>query len=384
MFLICRGCGRPLAGVADPENTVCPACGRLFSESPSETAHIRACFRTENALQQARDDLRSYIVNCAAGIRLFGELYAGVSGAGAENGVGRLCEEKAQSLLSRLDNPSLTTCLVLDRERRRAKMYERKKLCKQNNVARLIVSLASIVLLLLAGPFFLLRDGKSPAAVEIGDTGIPVLSPFVLTADRCIEAGAQQELLEYLKGSDSDAALLLTGRPLGRYSWQALDIRGSLALLITRDIVMLGSGLVPGDRQASGSWQDSPVRAWLNGEFLSALSEADSDCAMPVGTEHGNVGNRYYGLEDQAPTTDRVFLLDIDEVRRYFPDDESRVARYQGEPHWWFLRTDGRYPDRSAVVSSNGNVYMAGYLKSDVRGGVRPALWIPVGSAEDM
>jgi hypothetical protein len=108
-----------------------------------------------------------------------------------------------------------------------------------------------------------------------------------------------------------------------------------------------------------------------------------------------------------AATNDRIFLLSIEEVVRYFGDsgqlangnpnnswvmddryNSARIAYTAvasswgarvGDSWWWWLRSPGQFYYRAAGVHSTGRVYVSG---SNVCGddghfgGIRPALWL--------
>ncbi len=88
-------------------------------------------------------------------------------------------------------------------------------------------------------------------------------------------------------------------------------------------------------------------------------------------------------------TTDKVFLLSIDEVKKYFHSDEARkvkataYAKAQGAyvnsdngNSWWWLRSPGYITGRAAYVLTYGSIYYNGDYVDNSFGTVRPALWI--------
>jgi hypothetical protein len=71
------------------------------------------------------------------------------------------------------------------------------------------------------------------------------------------------------------------------------------------------------------------------------------------------------------------FLLSLAEALRYFPDDASRVALYQGLPRAWWLRDIG-IRNHAAFVGKDGQVSAHGYRVDCTWCGVRPAKWVKV------
>lgn len=135
----------------------------------------------------------------------------------------------------------------------------------------------------------------------------------------------------------------------------------------------------------SGTWDVSPIRQWLNGEFMNAVftEEEQSRIAAVTLTNHGNIKSRKKG---GAETTDRVFLLSMDEVEAYLPTQRLRRApataytafqmHGQASLGVWATRTpgNGKHKKPASVsvdgftVNHEGNA-RAYYL-------LRPALWL--------
>ena len=93
-----------------------------------------------------------------------------------------------------------------------------------------------------------------------------------------------------------------------------------------------------------------------------------------------------------APDTqDCVFLLSLDELNAYFPDEASRtadateyavaqggrVSRETGKTYWW-LRTKATPEDAALMVRYDGAVNEFGdSMEADIYT-VRPAIWVSV------
>ena len=174
------------------------------------------------------------------------------------------------------------------------------------------------------------------------------------------------------------------GEPI---AWRVLDIEDDRALLISEDVLELrqydgleryyGERLSDADidwNSVSITWADSEIRAWLNDDFLSEAFSAGERRAIRL-SEISNPDNPKYGTLGGRDTEDRVFLLSIDEAERYFASSSDRIARYEGEAWWWWLRSPGIGSSYAAIVSYNGDVYDDGYIVYS-NYGVRPALYI--------
>ena len=200
----------------------------------------------------------------------------------------------------------------------------------------------------------------------------------------------------------------------GPYDWRVLDVQGSRALIITDRVI---DYKMYHHTWEAVTWETSEIRRWLNDDFLNRFSQQEqerittttvvnhdnpwdfSDCCGYVSTPGGN------------NTIDRVFLLSIDEVLRYFGDSgmvargavmgvhernddvyhelfswgildhysEARIAlRLGGSARWWWLRSPGDSPRRAAIVGPDGRLILRGdsvFWVGD-GDGVRPALWL--------
>ncbi len=62
------------------------------------------------------------------------------------------------------------------------------------------------------------------------------------------------------------------------------------------------------------AWETCSLRSWLNNDFLHAAFSEEEQGHIPEVTL-ANEDNSYYGTEGGNETTDRVFLLSVDEVR---------------------------------------------------------------------
>lgn len=70
-------------------------------------------------------------------------------------------------------------------------------------------------------------------------------------------------------------------------------------------------------------------------------------------------------------TEDKIFLLSVDEAKKYFKNDNDRMSN-----SWYWLRTSGTRGDScAACVSSDGRISEVGD-GVPATFGVRPALWI--------
>ena len=132
--------------------------------------------------------------------------------------------------------------------------------------------------------------------------------------------------------------------------WRVLEKSGGELLLMSESILdcVRYHGTEGRDNV---QWQDSLIRAWLNNDFFNkafgTLSKAEQDCIVTSSSTGNGVfwhsdskvvcwqednwrENRYtYDADGCADTRDKVFLLNVEEARRYFgKDGEIQITRY--------------------------------------------------------
>lgn len=184
------------------------------------------------------------------------------------------------------------------------------------------------------------------------------------------------------------------GKPLDTYirqpiEWLVLekDIKNGRALLLSKYVLdwegfancpILGSGY-------ETSWKESYLRLWLNDEFLKENFSAEEQ-ALILPIDHAEDG-----IYDEE-VIDRVFLLSLDEVKKYFPNQEEAVAYMhdilsvwhsgtQDSPieldydtYFWWTRTSGATKDLVVCVDWDGELYESDSNADET--GVRPAVWV--------
>ena len=165
--------------------------------------------------------------------------------------------------------------------------------------------------------------------------------------------------------------------------WQVLAIENGRALLLSRyglETKMFHNTM------ADITWDNSDLRNWLNGSFYNN-SFTSSEKARIQKVWNSNPDNTENGIEGPNDTQDNIFLLSIDEAKKYLLTDSSRLceATYHakqngalvnpdGYSSWW-LRTPSRRRQRNAFVLANGSV-SGGTIVANEDFVVRPALWL--------
>ena len=142
---------------------------------------------------------------------------------------------------------------------------------------------------------------------------------------------------------------------------------------------------------ASVSWETCSMRKWLNETFFGSAFTPGEQAMIPSATVAAD-RNPDYRTHPGYDTTDKVFLLSLTEVRRYFDSDAEReclateYAKAQkaftepGGNCWWWLRSPGVDSYYASFVYTDGSDYSRGYIVSNDFGAVRPAMWIDLGA----
>ena len=163
----------------------------------------------------------------------------------------------------------------------------------------------------------------------------------------------------------------------GQYNWQVLDIQDNKALLLLDGLLKKPRWYH--NKQEPVTWETCKLREWLNHKWFNRkFTDKEKDCILKV--VNANNDNACYGTKGGNDTKDKVFLLSINEYKRYREIINNSAS-------WWWLRSPGNYPSSAAYVSKTGSLGMYGFLVSSSGGigvRVRSALWLDIESYKSM
>jgi len=150
------------------------------------------------------------------------------------------------------------------------------------------------------------------------------------------------------------------------------------------------------------TWETCTLRKYLNGEFLNKFGQEEQ--GLIIEKTIGNPNNLWYIIKGGRDTTDKIFLLSLEEADEYFGNsgdyknkrkinsywfsnkyDADRAAKYDEKSDstdWWWLRSPGYSSFGAAYVGNGGVVDVDGYGVFYLSGGVRPALRVNLKSYE--
>ena len=176
----------------------------------------------------------------------------------------------------------------------------------------------------------------------------------------------------------------------GAVEWLVLDKKDGKALLISK-YCLDAKEYDKNEKNEFVTWETSTLRQWLNSCFINEAF-TDEEKALICDTYLQNPDNPEYGTDGGNDTTDKVFLLSIDEATRYFASDKARMAEAtdyakdkgifvseENGKSWWWLRSLGRNNSDAAYVDIGGSVRNYGSYANDGESGVRPAMWVNIG-----
>lgn len=141
------------------------------------------------------------------------------------------------------------------------------------------------------------------------------------------------------------------------------------------------------DQGVAVTWETCSLRRWLNKEFFNTAFSGEAQAMIPTVTVSADK-NPEYSTDPGKATQDKVFLLSIVEVNKYFMTDGARQCtptayaeaqrawRYKnGFCHWW-LCSPGHYHSFASHVRDDGYVSLMGGSVDTYSNAVRPAIWI--------
>jgi len=109
----------------------------------------------------------------------------------------------------------------------------------------------------------------------------------------------------------------------GAYDWFILDQQDDRALILTEKVI---EKRAYHHCECEITWETCDMRQYLNGEFYHAFSASDRARIIEVINE--NHDNPWYGTRGGSSTSDKIFLLSIGEVIKYFGDSGQIITRY--------------------------------------------------------
>ena len=153
-----------------------------------------------------------------------------------------------------------------------------------------------------------------------------------------------------------------------------LEKQGNKALLLSKYILSYNSYNY---EYVNITWENCNCREWLNSDFMKQnFSQNEQNSLLTTDV----INNDNYNNEGGNTTKDKLFLLSIDEFKKYFNKNSQAIAKHKYDSnHWhrgiWWLRSPGEEQSWAACVTDGGYLaYEGNYVT--VEYGIRPALWV--------
>ena len=165
--------------------------------------------------------------------------------------------------------------------------------------------------------------------------------------------------------------------------WYVLEEQEGKMLVVSKNVLEARAYHAPG---GAITWEDSEIRAYLNSEFIEKTFSA-AEQAKIIETTIVNASNSQYGIVGGNDTTDKVFLLSLNEAEKYMGSGVELLRGIDitsGEVTWWHLRSPGEATDVNASVNAIGLIDYHGVFDgvTDPTGGIRPAMWVSTAKVE--
>ena len=180
----------------------------------------------------------------------------------------------------------------------------------------------------------------------------------------------------------------------GGHDWRVLAVQDGNALLISDKVIEVKKYH---EQNEKITWVNCSLRRYLNETFYNTFSEAEQSRILE--TRLRSYNNPLFGTDGGKYTNDKVFVLSIEEVVKYFGDsnqlrDKNRNTKYfindnfnnvrkavnmEYAPSCWWLRSPGNTQNFVACVTSDGRIAVSGDFVNRSNGfvlGVRPVLWL--------
>ena len=187
-------------------------------------------------------------------------------------------------------------------------------------------------------------------------------------AKKCYEKANEARYKQLLSGQKQAAMGKIGDLVLfGKYEWYIIDKTDEHCTLLCKKNLRAKSYH---DECVPITWENCYLRKWLNEEFINEFTAEEK--ALIAYTTIVNSDNAKYKTKGGNNTVDRIFLLSLDEAKKYFSDDKSCDL---GSTCW--LRSPGIRQNFAAYVDSAGSLHDSGNVVYDGYGVypmVRPAL----------
>jgi len=230
----------------------------------------------------------------------------------------------------------------------------------------------------------------------------------------------KEEEREFAYGSAADAISEISrgetrNISFGEHNWRVLEKQDDRVLLLAENVFESHTyhGSAPSFAafdsapRPHATWESCSLRQYLNSAFLETFKDEDKKQILQVNNITPN--NPWFDVDGGNDTSDKVFLLSIDEIVKYFGDsgklqklpdikksrnpknkssrmindkynDDRKATDYSDKNADWWLRSQGHTNAHAANIESDGGINLYGWgISCSFEAGIRPALWLKLG-----
>lgn len=218
------------------------------------------------------------------------------------------------------------------------------------------------------------ETARSPFAIGAAEQFVQIITGLLTDLQQGKRAAARGTTERSFKTLSQDDTVEFAGNV-----WLVLERLEDRILILSRDVL---EHRAYHNAPESVTWETCDLRSYLNRTWIDRQLSQD-EAHRVVETTVNNPSNTKYGIAGGNPTSDKVFLLSLQEAEYYFtgsPDLLKARGKDTEETVWWHLRSPGEASDVAASVSSGGLIDYHGTAEcvDDATGGIRPAMWLTI------
>ena len=169
--------------------------------------------------------------------------------------------------------------------------------------------------------------------------------------------------------------------------WIVLDKKDDKVLLISK----YGLDAQPyNELREDVTWETCTLRKWLNSTFINEAFNKQEQNVIAAVTVTADK-NPYHDTDPGNDTKDKIFLLSIQEVKKYFSSEEDMhvyatqyaidngaLVIHSNGCSPWLVRSPGKNSKCVPYINYIGSFFYGGDFVDYVDSVVRPALWLEI------
>ena len=159
--------------------------------------------------------------------------------------------------------------------------------------------------------------------------------------------------------------------------WEILSKENGKALLISKYV--LDCQPYNTEDVDDVTWETCSLRKWLNSDFLNSAFDKTEKSQIPE-VELDNTDNPYYGTKGGNSTKDRIFVLSVDEISKYYSFDTRNTKERPGHSDEVIVKATSYAYSKGVydawITESDYNQYFKDSYESDIIGSPCVSWWL--------